>query len=124
MKNTIKNYLMENMEEVQGIVAELNSWDGSLEHLDFLDMEELDTYLEGLTPTEILNKMYYGDFNPNHEYFQFNGYENLVSFNDWDVEEYFKTYIDDIVEALIENYTHIYIPDELLEILEFGEDEK
>ena len=124
MKNTIKNYLLENMEEVQGIVAEINSWNGSLEHLEFLDMEELDIYLEGLTPTEILNKMYYVKFNPNDEYFKFNGYANLESFNSWEIEEEYKTYINDIVEALMESYTHIYIPDELLDILEPEEDEE
>ena len=124
MKNTIKNYLLENMEEVQGIVAEINSWNGSLEHLEFLDMEELDIYLEGLTPTEILNKMYYGKFNPNDEYFKFNGYANLESFNLWEIEEEYKIYINDIVEALMESYTHIYIPDELSDILEPEEDEE
>ena len=42
-------------------------------------MRELDELLEGRTPTDILLRGFYGDFNPMHEFFWFNGNGNLES---------------------------------------------
>lgn len=42
-------------------------------------MDDINDYLAGLEPREILNKAFYGDFNPSRDYFMFNGYENLES---------------------------------------------
>ena len=118
MKNEIKNYLLNNMEITRDVVNELNCWDGCLEFLEVYYMEDLDYYLEGHTPSEILNKMFYGDFNPNDSYFRFNVYDNLESFNEWDLEERYKMYIDEIIGALLENMDDIEIyDDELKEML-------
>ena len=32
-----------------------------------------------MTPSEIALKCFYGDFNPNHDFWTFNGYKNLKS---------------------------------------------
>ena len=42
-------------------------------------MHELDEFLEGRTPTDILSMGFYGDFRPHHDFFWFNGYGNLES---------------------------------------------
>ena len=42
-------------------------------------MDELDELLEGRTPMDILLRGFYGDFNPRHAFFWFNGYGNLES---------------------------------------------
>ena len=42
-------------------------------------MHELDEFLEGRTPTDILSMGFYGDFRPQHDFFWFNGYGNLES---------------------------------------------
>ena len=118
MKNEIKNYLLNNMKVTRDVVNELNCWDGCLEFLEVYYMEDLDYYLEGHTPSEILNKMFYGDFNPNDSYFRFNAYGNLESFNEWDLEERYKMYIDEIIEALLKNIENVEIyDDELKEML-------
>ena len=117
MKNTIKRYLLNNMETTRELVNELNSWDECLDFLEVLYMEDLDYYLEGCTPSEILNKMFYGDFNPNDSYFKFNAYDNLESFNEWDLEERYKMYIDEIIEALLKNMDRIEIYDDELKDL-------
>lgn len=44
-----------------------------------LSTNEFDDYYDGCTPTEIALAVRFGDYNPNHEWFQFNGYANPVS---------------------------------------------
>lgn len=41
--------------------------------------EDLDEVLEGRTPADILQRAFYGRFNPNDAFFWFNGYANLES---------------------------------------------
>lgn len=41
--------------------------------------EELDEVLEGRTPTDILQRAFYGRFNPNNAFFWFDGCANLGS---------------------------------------------
>ena len=119
MKNTIKGYLLNNMEALREVVAELNSWNSCLDYLEVFDMEELDDALEGYTPTEVANKIFYGNFNPNDNYVRFNAYANLESFNEWELEDEYKHYIDEIVEALLDNIDDIEIyDDELQELID------
>ena len=55
---------------------------------DFVyDMDEFDDIMSNSTPTDIVNRIFYGDFKPCHEYFSFNGYANLVS----------SDYLDDLI---------------------------
>lgn len=53
--------------------------DGSFDDLDAYPMDELDEALYGLSPSDIVNKVHYGDFNPADDYFTFDGYGNLES---------------------------------------------
>lgn len=56
----------------------------------YFDMEELDEMLSGLSPLEIIQKTYFGNFNYSDEYCQFNGYENIDSFSEYQVVEEMK----------------------------------
>ena len=42
-------------------------------------MWDLDEFLDGRTPTDILCMSFHGSFNPHHKFFWFNGYGNLES---------------------------------------------
>lgn len=42
--------------------------------------DDLNDVLSDYTPVEILNMMHFGDFNPTHDLFKFDGYNNLESF--------------------------------------------
>lgn len=109
------------------MVNDVNSYDNSLEYLNYLDMDFLDDYLVGLTPTEILNKMFYGIFNPNHPYFRFNGYENLKSYTEWEVEEDLNLYKEDIAERFIYLYENNHIDcyhQEICDILDEEDEEE
>lgn len=61
-------------------------------------MDEIDEMLSGMTASEILRASYYGDINPNDDYFKFNGLGNLVStssISEWvDIDE-LAEYIDE-----------------------------
>ena len=114
----IKTYFNTNKTELFEIVSQINSYDSSLQHLEFLDMEDLDMYLDGLTPTDIANKIFFGDFNPNHQYFRFNGYENLESFDQWELNKELFDNIDEIIERIVDLKDEIELPEEIENILE------
>ena len=118
MKNNIMNWLEENKGELLGIVNELNSYNGSLEYLQFIPMEELDDYLQGLTPTDIANRIHYGNFKPHHEYFKFNEVANLVSYDNYEIQDELECWIDEIADIIIDNWEYIDLPKELEELME------
>lgn len=91
----------------------MDSWDGYLGDDRYYDMEELDEIFHDSDPTYILERAFFGyregtngrePFNPNDEYFRFNGYGNLVS-------AWYKDYSDRLdnytVRAILENASQI-----------------
>ena len=75
----IKN-IIEGMDESDAVALhneycyETNNYDDEI-----IEMERFDEICEGMTPSDIANHIFYGDFNPNHDYFHFNGYGNFES---------------------------------------------
>lgn len=63
-------------------------------------MEELDEVLEGRTPADILQRAFYGEFNPNASFFWLNGYANLCSAS-WASES--PIYASDIANYILTN---------------------
>ena len=117
MKNyeEIKNYLLDHVHEIdnmRSMISEINSIDGSLEYLEYWDNDEefFDTFFHN-DPMEAVRASYYGDYNYCDDYVRFNGYGNLESFNDYDLEREYKEYIDEIVKSLIEHYQEMSICD-------------
>ena len=122
MKNyeEIKNYLLNHVDEIGDIIIEINSIDGSLDFLEYWNNDDdfFNTFFYN-NPTEAVRSAYYGDYNYCDEYVKFNGYGNLVSFNDYDLENEYKDYIDDILKALLKHYQEISIcDDELIKLIE------
>ena len=94
---------------------EVNGWDNHI-----YEMDDLNDVLCDTKPDEVARLIFYGDFNPNHEYFVFNGYGNLESFNEWQVNEY--VFISDIVRHIIERDDDLY-NDEIRSLLDEAEEE-
>ena len=111
----MENYLRDNIDEARDIVAQANSWDGSLEELYVYDMSEFDDIIEAidLSPTELICKVQYGDFNPNDDYFAFDSLENLVSYQEYEYEELIRDNIPEIVERYIDISGHIDTDEEM-----------
>ena len=62
--------------------------------------------LSNHTPMEIAQMIFYGgEFNPNDEYFYFNGYGNLESANWGDVVDVAEDLVDDIIDHLVNSYS-------------------
>ena len=117
----IIQYFKENEDVFNDCMEELDSYNGYLGDDRYYNMDELNDLYSGQEPQEILFRAFYGfdadswhidssgnkeygAFNPNREYFYFNGCGNLVS------SEY-KDYSDkldgDAVEAMSEDRNYI-----------------
>ena len=84
---------------------ELDNWNGFLGDTRCYDMDEIDEFFS--RPSELLDKM--DDFQYSDEYFYFTGYSN-VSTTDDKYDHYSDDFsVDDVLDALIENYSHVDI---------------
>ena len=128
MKNyeEIKNYLLNHVDEIGDIIIEINSIDDSLDYLEYYENDEefFNTFFYN-NPSEAVRSSYYGDYNYCDDYVRFNGYGNLESFNDYDLEREYKEYIDDITKSFLEHYQELSITDkELKDLIEKYEEVK
>lgn len=60
------------------------------------------TMLTGDCPYNALQRAFYGDYNPNHEYVTLDGYGNLESFNDPNDHISINDMLDTIIESIEE----------------------
>jgi hypothetical protein len=89
--NAIIEYFKENEDVFNDCMEQLDSYNGYLGDDRYYEMYELDEFYNDCKPSELLMRVFYGydedtssennhtEFNPNREYFRFNGYGNLVS---------------------------------------------
>lgn len=123
-ENTIEKiiaYFEENEEIFNQCIEELDSYNGYLCDDRYYSMDELDEFYNGTDPLEILRRAYYGrdddtwhtdasgnkiygEFNPNREYFYYNGYGNLVSSDYKDYSDKLDNYV---IESMSENRCYI-----------------
>jgi hypothetical protein len=123
-ENTIEKiieYFEENEELFNSCIEELDSYNGYLNDDRYYLMEDLNEFYNGTDPIELLNRAYYGrdddtwttdasgnktygEFNPNREYFYYNGYGNLVSSDYKDYSAHLDRYA---IESMSENRSYI-----------------
>ena len=66
-------------------------------------MGEFDEIMDGYSLSDIASRIFYGGgFDPNHDYFAFDGYANLVSFDYPDAEES-PFCLNDLVDRIVRN---------------------
>ena len=86
---TMKTY-DEKVEAIKNIIKDMDESDAVALHNEWcyetnnyddeiIEMGRFDEICEGMTPSDIARSIVYGDFNPNHDYFHFNGYGNFES---------------------------------------------
>lgn len=142
--NKILEYFKENEDVFEQCIEELDAYNGFLGDNRYYEMDMLDEFYNGVEPTEILARAYYGrdddtyttdsngnrtygEFNLNRDYFYYNGYGNLVSS---DYKDY-STYLDEnTVQEMSDCRNYIYTIDddcdlaELFDELEQDEESK
>ena len=92
--------------ELVELLQHMNAYDGCFEDCIYFDMDAFDEFLNGYTPLEIAQMIFFGgDFNPNHDFFRFNAYGNLESANWLDVEAEAEDLKDDIIAHLVKYYS-------------------
>lgn len=124
MKATIKEiiaYFEENENIFNACIEELDSYNGYLNDDRYYEMEMLNEFYSGTDPMELLQRAYYGrdddtwtidasgnktygEFNPNRDYFYYNGYGNLVSSDYKDYSAHLDEYA---INAMSENRQYI-----------------
>ena len=106
------------VETLRNMVNEVNGWDGSLENLEYYYMEDFNFIMEGRTPEFIAHRVHFGDFNPTHDYFRFDGYGNIETISNWELERVMEDWADDIVVAYKELSNEGYLDGYLLDEIE------
>ena len=117
MKNKIKEMLKNNEYLTMDIVGQLNSLNGSFETYVLYNMDDFDEMMEGYSPTELAQRIFFGDFNINDDYFYFNEYANLESIHEYEIQGHFEMIIDEIVDSMLYNYDDLYIDNDELDDL-------
>ena len=119
-REAILEYLNDcNDEEILSIVRDINGYNGECENLEWFDMEyEFDELCGGMKPWDIARACYYGDFNPAHDYWPYDGYGNFESTDYLDYDESDK---EDIIDA-IEHIPYGYLSDDIQNILDENEE--
>lgn len=88
-KNIMKTY-KEKVEAIKNIIEDMDDSDAVALHNEYcyetndyddeiIEMERFDELCGSMTPLEVARSIVYGDFNPNHDYFHYNGYGNFES---------------------------------------------
>lgn len=120
--NALKVYLTDYYpdDEILTLVRDINYYDGSLESLFWENMDSFDELCEGMKAWEIARACFYGDFNPNHNYWRGDGYGNFESV---DYVSFDESKIEEIIEA-IDNIPYKYLPSEIQTVLDENEEDE
>lgn len=116
--DNIIDYFESNEDIFNQAIEELDSYNGYLGDDRYYDMYDLDEFYRDTEPTELLMRAFYGydedswtvnecgerehynSFNPNRDYFRYNGYGNLISA---DYKDYSAQLDGYAVESMLEN---------------------
>ena len=106
-EQAIRNYVEHLIgDDLAQLLQHMNAYDGYLEESTYYDMDSFNEFLDGYTPLEIAQMIFYGgEFNPNDEYFHFNAYGNLESAGWGDVVAEAEDLKDDIIDHLTHSYS-------------------
>lgn len=124
--NKIIEYFENNDDVFNDCIEELDNYNGYLNDERYYEMEMLNDFYNGTEPIDMLYRAFYGhdddtwttdasgnksygEFNPNREYFYYNGYGNLVSSNYKDYSAHLDKYV---IESMSENRNDIYTIEE------------
>ena len=134
--NKIIEFFNNNEDLFNECIEELDSYNGYLNDDRYYYMEDLNEFYNDVEPIELLYRVFYGydadsytfdssgnkthdAFNPNREYFKYNGYGNLVSTN---YKDYSDKLDDYFMDELLENRQYIYSLEDNEELTQLFDD--
>ena len=96
---------IDNFEEIFELVSIINSYDGSLSEREFFyNEEEFFDIFFGINTIDAVRAVCYGDYKFEDEFVMFNAYENLESFNRYEVMNEYRLFKDEIADKIMELY--------------------
>lgn len=126
LKDGIKEILLGNDTVLWQTVGEINSYNSSLDNLDYQENDEefFNTYFYNDVMGAV-RATSYGEYNYTDEFVKFNGYGNLESASERDVTEEMQDSINEIIEQVIENYYKLDLDSDIMDLIEeYEEDEE
>jgi hypothetical protein len=122
--NKLLNFFNENEDTFIEVIEEMDNWNGYLDEDRYYHTDEMSEIFANEDPVDLLHKAFNGrdedtneEFNPNREFFRFNGYGNLLSSDYKDYSDHLNEYF---VNDLFDLYPHLYLDNlpELVELIE------
>ena len=121
--NRIIEYFTDNADIFNRCIEELDEYTAWLDDERYYSMDEFDDICFGMTPTQIVDRVYGGfdidssaEFNPNRAYFRLNS----LGFFESSDEKYYSDYLNEYSIIKMSNYRDeigtIYENDDLLEL--------
>ena len=128
LKKEIRDYYLNNMEELITLVDDMYAYtgDGTLEDLIVYPMDEINYSLDNHSLLDILESIDYYNFNPFDCWYKWNYNGNLISIDNEELEDEYKSCILEILDVLftyidnegMENAINdFYLSDDLIEII-------
>ena len=128
LKKEIRDYYLNNMEELKTLVNDMYAYTGDvfLEELIVYPMDEINYSLDNHSLLNILESIDYDNFNPFHRWYKWNYNGNLISLDDEELKDEYKSCILEILDVLftyidnegIENTINdFYLSDDIVKII-------
>ena len=105
MKNGILEYLKDHVELASSMARDVNSYDGSLDYLEYWEND--DYFFEIFYPNktiEAVRAVCYGSYNYMDDYVRINEYGNLDSCSEFEYLHLIEDNIEEILDRFIELY--------------------
>lgn len=128
LKKEIRGYYLNNMEELITLVTDMYAYTGNstLEELIVYPMDEISYSLDNHSLLEVLKSIDYYNFNPFDCWYKWDYNGNLISLDDEELKDEYKSCILEILDVLftyiynegLENaINNFYLSDDLIEII-------
>ena len=114
----LRNYLLENVDVLKGVVAEINAYNGSLDYLEVWENDEFtinELFLNN--PYEALRCSYFGYYSIYDSLLRFNAYGNVETLSEAEYKVELQENIDDIIEELLKVYNKIDVSEQIRELI-------
>ena len=128
LKKEIRDYYLNNMEELIALVNDMYAYtgDSALEELIVYPMDEINYSLDNHSLLEVLKAIDYDNFNPFHRWYRWDYNGNLISLDNEELEDEYKSYILNILDVLFTYIEHeglenaindFYLSDDIVKII-------